>query len=71
MKAFKAKEVIRIIEQLGFIKKRQTGSHVIMYNPRTKKIIPVPLHAKDLKQGLLKAIIKQADSSEKEFIKLK
>ncbi len=37
MPAFKPKEVIRILEKLGFIRKRQTGSHVIMQNPRLKK----------------------------------
>jgi predicted RNA binding protein YcfA (HicA-like mRNA interferase family) len=36
-----------------------------------KKIIPVPIHKKDVTYGLLKSIIKQADSTEEEFIKLK
>ena len=51
--------------------KRQTGSHVILYHPKRKKIIPVPLHAKDIKRGLLKSIIKQAGSTEEEFLRLK
>ena len=29
------------------------------------------MHVKDIKKGLLQAIIKQADSTEEEFIKLK
>lgn len=71
MSAFKAKEVVRILEKLGFVKKRQTGSHLIMFNPGNKKIIPVPIHAKDIKSGLMKSVIKQANSTEKEFLKLK
>ncbi len=71
MSAFKAKEVVRILEKLGFVKKRQTGSHLIMFHPVSKKIIPIPVHAKDIKFGLMKSIIKQADSTEKEFLKLK
>lgn len=71
MTAFKAREVIKILRKLGFEQKRQTGSHVIMFNPKTKKTIPVPSHVKDIKHGLLKSIVKQADSTEKEFIKLK
>lgn len=71
MASFKPKEVIRILEKLGFIQKRQTGSHLIMYHPLKKLIIPVPMHAKDLKKGLLRGIIKQANSSEEEFLKLK
>lgn len=71
MAAFKPKDVIIILEKLGFVHKRQTGSHVIMYNPRIKKTIPVPMHAKDIKKGLLHGIIKQSESTEKEFLKLK
>lgn len=71
MSAFKAKEVVRILQKLGFVEKRQTGSHLIMYSSKLKKIIPVPMHAKDIKKGLLKSIIKQAESTEEEFRKIK
>ncbi len=71
MASFKPKEVISILQKLGFIRKRQSGSYVLMYNPETKESIPVPLHTKDIKRGLLLGIIKKADSAEEEFIKLK
>lgn len=71
MASFKSKEVVRILEKLGFIQKRQTGSHLIMFNPKSKVIIPVPVHAKDVKKGLLRGIIKQVQSSEEEFLKHK
>ena len=71
MTAFKPKEVIKILKKLGYLPKRQTGSHLIMYRPRKNKIIPIPIHSKDLKKGLLKGIIKEAESTEKEFISLK
>ncbi|MEK7186603.1 MAG: type II toxin-antitoxin system HicA family toxin [Patescibacteria group bacterium] len=71
MSSFKAREIVRILEKLGFIQKRQTGSHLMMYHPKLKRIIPVPMHTKELKKGLVKGLIKQAESSEKEFIKLK
>lgn len=71
MASFKPKEIVSILQKLGYIKKRQTGSHVIMFNPVAKIIIPVPMHSKDVKRGLLFGIIKQAKSTEKEFIKLK
>ncbi len=32
----KPKEVIKKLKKLGFIIDRQRGSHVIMYNPKTK-----------------------------------
>lgn len=71
MATFKAREVVKILQKLGFIQKRQTGSHLIMYHPKLKRIIPVPMHTKELKKGLVKGIIKQAESTEKEFLKLK
>ena len=71
MPTFKPKEVVKILKKLGFIEKRQSGSHLIMYNSELEKIIPVPMHTTDLKKGLVKGIIKQANSSEKEFLNLK
>jgi mRNA interferase HicA len=71
MPSFKAREIVRILEKLGYIQKRQTGSHLIMYHPSLKRIIPVPIHAKELKKGLIRGIIKQAESTEEEFLKLK
>lgn len=71
MTAFKPKQVVKILKKLGYLPKRQTGSHLIMYNSKRNKIIPVPIHSKDLKKRLLKGIIKEAESSEKEFISLK
>lgn len=71
MASFKPKEIISILAKLGFIRKRQSGSHVVMFHSDTKVTIPVPIHAKDMKRGLLLGIIKQAKSSEEEFLKLK
>lgn len=71
MASFKPKEVVKILQKLGFVQKRQTGSHLILYHPGTKRIIPIPIHTKDVKKGLMRAIIKQAESTEEEFIKLK
>ncbi|MEK7573349.1 MAG: type II toxin-antitoxin system HicA family toxin [Patescibacteria group bacterium] len=71
MPSFKAREIVRILQKLGYIQKRQTGSHLMMYHPKSKSIIPVPIHTKELKKGLVRGIMKQAESSEKEFIKLK
>lgn len=71
MASFKPREVVTILKKLGFVEKRQTGSHLIMYHSLKNKIIPVPIHAKDIKHGLLKGIIKQAESTEEEFLKLK
>lgn len=71
MASFKPKKVVSILQKLGFLKKRQAGSHAIMFNSETQVVISVPIHTKDIKKGLMKNIIKQANSTEEEFIKLK
>ncbi len=68
--AIKPKELIRVLEKQGCIFKRQTGSHRIFYYPSNQKIIVVPIHAKDIKKGLLHSIIKELDLSVEEFRKL-
>lgn len=64
----KPKEAVKALLKAGFVKKRQTGSHLILY--KNGKIVPIPIHAKDLKKGVFKSIIKQSGLSLKEFIKL-
>jgi predicted RNA binding protein YcfA (HicA-like mRNA interferase family) len=44
--------------KVGWSQKRQTGSHVILVK-EGQRSIPVPVHAKELKRGLLMAILKQ------------
>lgn len=66
----KPKQVIKVLKKAGFVEARQTGSHLIMRNPSTGKIVPVPIHAKSLKKGLLFAIIKESSLTTQEFLKL-
>lgn len=66
----KSKDAIKVLNKLGYIEKRQTGSHKIFLNPLKKKIIPVPIHNKDLKRGLIMAIIRELEITKKEFLKL-
>lgn len=64
----KPKELIRALERMGFILRRQTGSHVIFRHPETKNFAVVPIHSKDIKRGLLYGILKQAGISEEKFL---
>lgn len=66
----KPKQLVKVLEKKGCIEKRQTGSHRIFYCPNKQKIIPAPIHNKDLKRGLLYSIIKELDLSIEEFVKL-
>jgi len=66
-----SKRLIRALEQGGFVFKRQTGSHRAYFHPdRPGKIVTVPFKAKDIKKGTLKNILKQAELSVDDLLKL-
>ena len=67
----KPREVISKLKRIGFITDHVSGSHYIMYNPKTKSRIPVPFHAKDVKTGTLRSIINQTGLSVEKFMKIK
>ena len=64
------RKVIQVLKRAGFKEARQTGSHLILVNEERKKVVPVPMHAKDIKRGLLLSIIKQSGLTVYEFLKL-
>ena len=54
------KDIIKILQQKGFILDRSRGSHQIWLHPVSRKRTIVPMHNKDLPIGTLYAILKQA-----------
>jgi predicted RNA binding protein YcfA (HicA-like mRNA interferase family) len=57
----KYKELFKILEDDGWKSVRQSGSHVVMRHPTKREQLTVPNHgSKEVKTGLLKAILKQA-----------
>ncbi len=54
------KQMMKLLEQNGFECVRSNGSHRFYRNLKTGKTTIVPYHAKDLKPGIEKAILKQA-----------
>lgn len=57
------RELVRALKKLGFLEKRQKGSHLIMVHEGKKKQIVIPIHNKPLKKGTLGAILRQGDIS--------
>ena len=56
-----AKNLIKVLENNGYIFKRSKGSHHLYFNSSLNKTIVVPLHGnKDLPKGTYFAILKQA-----------
>ncbi|MCD6149351.1 type II toxin-antitoxin system HicA family toxin [bacterium] len=68
--AVKPKQIVKVLRKLGFIERRQTGSHLILSNPDNNKIVPVPMHAKELKKGTLFSILRQAEITKGHLRKL-
>jgi len=60
---------VAAFEKVGFYKKRQHGSHIILRRDEPFAQLVVPNH-KELDRGTLRALIRQADLSVDEFNKL-
>jgi len=65
------KQAIICFEKLGYKITRQKGSHVRMHHPsdKSKKPITIPLH-KTLGKGLLRKLLRDAEISTEEFLRL-
>jgi predicted RNA binding protein YcfA (HicA-like mRNA interferase family) len=64
-------QLIQALERVGFVRKRQKGSHLHMWREADKKRVTVPVHkGKTVPQGTLRAILRDADISVEEFLKL-
>jgi predicted RNA binding protein YcfA (HicA-like mRNA interferase family) len=55
----KPRELVRLLEKNGYVFVRQSGSHTI-FKKTGKKIIVVPIHSRDIPNGTLNAILKDA-----------
>lgn len=61
LRTFSGSDIRRILEQNGFVKVRQRGSHIVMQK-RTEDstvTVPIPNH-KEIKIGILQSIIRQS-----------
>ena len=57
-----AKQVISQLKDAGFIEASQSGSHLKLFNPESRRTVIVPIHSsKIIPLGTLKSIEKQAD----------
>jgi len=62
-----AKDLVRVAEKLGFVFRRQTGSHAIYVRPVDQARVVIPMHKGDLKRKTLRGIIQDLKISVEEF----
>ena len=67
----KPRQVLRALLRAGFYIHHQTGSHIRLFH-RTKSHlrVTIPIHSKDIPSATLFRILKQAEISKEEFLKL-
>ena len=62
-------QVTRALERAGFVFDRQKGSHMVYYHPEANYTVVVPRH-REIKKGTLREILREANLSPEEFLKL-
>ena len=65
-----AKDVVRVAEGLGFVFRRQSGSHAIYVRQSDQARIVVPMHRGELKRKTLRGIIQDLKITVEEFADL-
>lgn len=68
--SLRPKEVVKILEKIGYIEERQTGSHKHFKKQGAPGIVTVSMHNADIKTRTLRSIIRQANLTVEEFINL-
>ncbi len=72
LSGFRHRDVARRLRGFGFGFLRQAaGSHEIWFNPETRRYTTLPNHPGDLPEGTLRAILRQAGISPKDFLSRK
>lgn len=56
----RSRDILRKLAHLGFMQDRVTGSHVILYEPRTGRRAVVPRHNSELPKGTVRSILREA-----------
>lgn len=65
----KATEILAILNRHGFVRVRQSGSHVVLRHPDGRRTT-VPLHkGKDVGRGLLRQIMRDAKITVKDLLR--
>jgi predicted RNA binding protein YcfA (HicA-like mRNA interferase family) len=65
-----AKDLVRVAERLGFVFRRQSGSHAIYVRASDQARVVIPIHKGELKRKTLRGIIQDLKVGVEEFVNL-
>lgn len=65
-----AKDVVRVAERLGFVFRRQRGSHAIYVRQGDHARVVIPMHKGELKRKTLRGIVQDLKITLEEFTSL-
>ncbi|MGO9209930.1 MAG: type II toxin-antitoxin system HicA family toxin [Terriglobales bacterium] len=66
--AVKPRQLVRFLEQHGFLLDHVSGSHFIYYDPASRKRAVVPRHNRDIPKGTLLALLREAGFTRDDII---
>jgi len=66
---FTPKKLIKKLNKLGFIEDHQSGSHIVMFNPKSQKRAVIAMHLNDIPKGTLISLLREAGISREEITK--
>ncbi|MGI8945033.1 MAG: type II toxin-antitoxin system HicA family toxin [Thermoleophilaceae bacterium] len=65
-----SKQLVKALERAGWRLSRTKGSHRYYVHPDRRRAVVVPMHPGDLKRPLVAGVLKDADMSRDEFLRL-
>ena len=69
LSGFKYREVVRRLHSFGFVFDRHgPGSHEVWRHAATGRKVTVPHHARDMAEGTLRAILREAGINVEDFL---
>jgi mRNA interferase HicA len=66
--AIRSRQIVRFLEQNGFVLDRSAGSHFIYYHAASGRRAVVPQHNRNLPKGTLRSLLREAGFSREELI---
>jgi len=66
--AVRPREIIKFLEQNGFVLDHSSGSHFIFYHPVSRRRAVVPRHNREIPKGTLLSLLREAGFTRDELI---